>query len=128
MKYKTLIIAAALLTATITTNAQSLILKSSNGTDIPQKNIERHLDSILQHNKDIKVGLLAGGGAKGVAHVGVLKVLEEAGIKVDIVTGTSIGAIVGGLYAIGYTPQMMDSLFRTQDWIYLLGSSIQRRN
>jgi predicted acylesterase/phospholipase RssA len=50
-----------------------------------------------------KVGVvLSGGGAKGMAHIGVLKVLEKAGIPVDIVTGTSIGSIVGGLYAIGY--------------------------
>ena len=48
--------------------------------------------------------VLGGGGAKGVAHIGVLKVLEEAGIPIDIVAGTSMGAIVGGLYAIGYSP------------------------
>ena len=49
-----------------------------------------------------KVGVvLSGGGAKGMAHIGVLKVLEKAGIPVDIVTGTSMGSIVGGLYAIG---------------------------
>jgi NTE family protein len=51
-----------------------------------------------------KIGLvLSGGGAKGLAHVGVLKVLEEAGITPDYISGTSMGSIVGGLYAIGYT-------------------------
>lgn len=50
-----------------------------------------------------KVGLvLSGGGAKGAAHIGVLKVLEEAGIPIDYIAGTSMGSIVGGLYAIGY--------------------------
>lgn len=46
--------------------------------------------------------VLSGGGAKGMAHIGVLKVLERAGIPIDIITGTSMGSIVGGLYAIGY--------------------------
>ena len=65
-----------------------------------------------------KVGLvLGGGGAKGAAEVGVLKVLEEAGIPIDYIAGTSIGAIVGGLYAIGYDAADLDSLYRNQDWL-----------
>ena len=52
--------------------------------------------------------VLGGGGAKGAAHVGVLKVLEEAGVQPDIIVGTSIGAIVGGLYSIGYSAQQLD--------------------
>lgn len=68
-----------------------------------------------------KVGLvLSGGGAKGMAHIGALKVIEEAGIPIDYVVGTSMGSIIGGLYAIGYTPHQMDSLVRVQDWTYLL--------
>ena len=59
--------------------------------------------------------VLGGGGAKGAAHVGVLKVLEEAGVQPDIIVGTSIGAIVGGLYSIGYSAHQLDSLFSTQD-------------
>jgi NTE family protein len=52
-----------------------------------------------------KVGLvLSGGGAKGMAHIGVIRALEENGIPIDYIAGTSIGAIVGGLYAAGYTP------------------------
>ena len=47
--------------------------------------------------------VLSGGGAKGMAHIGALKVIEEAGIPIDYVVGTSMGAIVGGLYSIGYT-------------------------
>ncbi len=64
--------------------------------------------------------VLAGGGAKGVAHIGALKVIEEAGLPIDIIVGNSMGAIVGGLYSIGYTPEEMDSIVRTQDWIRLL--------
>ena len=60
--------------------------------------------------------VLCGGGAKGAAHIGVIKVLEETGVKVDMVVGTSIGGIVGGLYAMGYDSHKMDSLFRRVDW------------
>lgn len=68
-----------------------------------------------------KIGLaLGGGGAKGAAEVGVLKVLEEAGIHVDCIAGASIGAIVGGLYAAGYSAAELDSLFQTQEWFSLL--------
>ena len=64
-----------------------------------------------------RVGLvLSGGGAKGLAHVGVIKALEEHGIPIDYVAGTSIGAIVGGLYAIGYTPDQMIDEFESEDF------------
>ena len=64
--------------------------------------------------------VFSGGGAKGVAHVGALKVIEEAGIPVDIITGTSMGSIVGGLYSIGYRANVLDSIVRAQDWNTLL--------
>ena len=64
--------------------------------------------------------VLSGGGAKGVAHIGALKVIEKAGIPVDIIAGTSMGSLVGGLYAIGYDADMLDSLVRSMDWNYYL--------
>ncbi|MBP3762531.1 MAG: patatin-like phospholipase family protein [Bacteroidales bacterium] len=64
--------------------------------------------------------VLCGGGAKGAAHVGALKVIEEAGIPIDIVCGTSMGALIGGLYSIGWTPEEMDSVLRSQEWTTLL--------
>ena len=68
-----------------------------------------------------KVGLvLGGGGAKGAAEVGVLKVLEEAGVQVDYIVGTSIGSIVGGLYAAGYSASELETMFQTQEWLSLL--------
>ncbi len=74
-----------------------------------------------------KVGLvLSGGGAKGMAHIGALKVIEQAGIPIDYVVGTSMGSIIGGLYAIGYTPQQLDSLVRVQDWGFLLSDRTPR--
>ena len=79
-----------------------------------------------QHNDNTAVGrkkvavVLSGGGAKGMAHIGVLKVLEKAGIPVDIITGTSMGSIIGGLYAIGYNANALDSMVRVQDWSYVI--------
>ena len=68
-----------------------------------------------------KIGLvLGGGGAKGGAEVGVLKVLEEAGIRPDYIVGTSIGSIVGCLYAAGYTPTELEEMFTQQEWLSLL--------
>ncbi len=64
--------------------------------------------------------VLSGGGAKGTAHIGALRVIEEEGIPVDYVVGTSMGSIIGGLYALGYSPVEMDSLVRAQDWEWLL--------
>lgn len=67
-----------------------------------------------------KVALvLAGGGARGLAHIGVLKVIKELGIPVDIVTGTSMGAIIGSLYSIGYEPEEIDAIMSGTDWIDL---------
>lgn len=64
-----------------------------------------------------KLGLaLSGGGAKGLAHLGVIKVMEEAGLKPDYITGVSMGSIVGGMYAMGYTPDSIASMFRVYDW------------
>lgn len=74
-----------------------------------------------------KVGVvLSGGGAKGVAHIKALKVIEEAGIPIDYIVGTSMGSIVGGLYAIGYTPEQLDSMVRKQNWTFLLSDRIKR--
>ena len=74
-----------------------------------------------------KVGVvLSGGGAKGAAHVGVLKVLEENNIPIDYIVGTSMGAIVGGLYAIGYSAADLDSLIMAQDWNYVMSDRIPR--
>lgn len=72
--------------------------------------------SLGQENPRPKVGLvLSGGGAKGLAHIGVLKVIDSLGIKVDYVAGTSMGAIVGGLYASGYNAEQLDAIFSNVD-------------
>ena len=74
-----------------------------------------------------KIGLvLSGGGAKGFAHIGVLKVLEKAGVKIDYIGGTSMGAVVGGLYASGYNATQIDSIFEYTDFDELLKDYIPR--
>jgi NTE family protein len=79
--------------------------------------------------KDVKVGLvLSGGGAKGFAHVGVLKVLEEAGVRVDYIGGTSMGAIVGSMYASGYSAKEIDSLIRTFDFDKIMQDEVPRKS
>lgn len=74
--------------------------------------------------KNPKIGLsLAGGGAKGFAHVGVLKVLDSLGVKVDYISGTSMGAIVGGLYASGYTGKDIEKIVMDTDFYSLIRDS-----
>jgi NTE family protein len=77
--------------------------------------------------KPYRVGVvLSGGGAKGYAHVGALKVLEEAGIRVDYIGGASMGAIIGGLYAAGWQAQALDSILHTLDMTTLLQDQVPR--
>jgi NTE family protein len=79
--------------------------------------------------KDIKVGLvLSGGGAKGLAHIGALKTLDSLGVKVDYVAGTSMGAIVGSLYASGYSGKQLDSIFKDLDFEKLISDDIPRES
>ena len=84
-------------------------------------------NTFAQEQKRPKIGLvLSGGGAKGFAHVGVLRAIEEAGIKIDYIGGTSMGAVVGGLYATGYNASQIDSIFRTTNFDELLNDFIPR--
>ena len=74
-----------------------------------------------------KVGLvLSGGGAKGLAHIGVLKVIDSLGIKVDYVAGTSMGAVIGSLYASGYSGKQLDSIFKTVDFDAIINDNLPR--
>lgn len=90
-------------------------------------NLSAQQDSIPAGRKKVGV-VLSGGGAKGMAHIGVLKVLERAGIPVDVITGTSMGSIIGGLYAIGYNANSLDSVVRKQDWSYVITDKEDLRN
>ena len=79
--------------------------------------------------KKQKIGLvLSGGGAKGLAHIGVLKVIDSLGIKIDYIGGTSMGAIIGGMYASGYTGKQLDSVFKTLTIDDLVQDNIPRKS
>lgn len=70
--------------------------------------------------------VLSGGGARGAAHIGVLKVLEELRVPVDMVVGTSMGSIVGGLYATGWSPEDIESLLLKVDWAQIFSDRVER--
>ena len=70
--------------------------------------------------------VLSGGGAKGAAHVGVIRRIEELGIPVDLVLGTSMGGLIGGLYSLGYTPDQMDTIISSIDWKWALTDKLSR--
>jgi NTE family protein len=75
----------------------------------------------------LKIGLvLSGGGAKGFAHIGVLKVIDELGLKIDYVAGTSMGAIIGALYASGYSGNQLDSIFKNLNFDDVISDNLPR--
>lgn len=76
--------------------------------------------------KPPKIGLvLSGGGAKGLAHIGVIEALENAGIRPDYITGTSMGSIVGGLYALGYSTDQLKEIVYNTDWDRILNNQVE---
>jgi len=82
----------------------------------------------IEEADTLRVGLvLSGGGAKGVAHIGILKALEEAGVRIDYITGTSMGSLIGGLYAIGYTADQLSELAKTSNFVELFTENANRR-
>ncbi|MGL5426373.1 MAG: patatin-like phospholipase family protein, partial [Cetobacterium sp.] len=88
---------------------------------ILQKEIQvleaKKIEKFKEEEKQPKIGLvLSGGGAKGFAHIGVLKVLEENNIKIDYITGTSMGALIGALYSAGYTADQIEKLVLDINW------------
>ena len=72
--------------------------------------------------------VLCGGGAMGTIHIGALKVLEEAGIPIDMVTGTSMGSIIGGMYAVGYDADDIETIVNSMDWGDILRDRLSMRN
>lgn len=89
------------------------------------KELQAYMDSIRVHRPTVAL-VLSGGGAKGAAHTGVLSYIEKLDIPVDIVLGTSMGGLIGGLYSVGYTADQLDTLLREADWDLLLSDRIGR--
>ena len=84
------------------------------------------LNASLSAQQRPKVGLvLSGGGAKGMAHIGILKILEQAGIRPDYITGTSMGSIVGGLYATGYSASELEKIVKNINWDEVLTNKVR---
>ncbi|WP_299383587.1 patatin-like phospholipase family protein [uncultured Lacinutrix sp.] len=80
-----------------------------------------------ESSKEPKVGLvLSGGGAKGLAHIGALKIIDSLGVRIDYIAGTSMGAIIGSLYASGYSGKQLDSIFKNVDFDKILNDEIPR--
>lgn len=80
-----------------------------------------------QEKNEPKVGLvLSGGGAKGFAHIGVLKVIDSLGLKIDYIAGTSMGAVIGSLYASGYSGIQLEAMFNQQDFESLINDNVPR--
>ena len=113
-KFKILLI--PLVIATSVFSQQKIILK----TEYIQKQLPFHLTQKIPAPQPKVALALSGGGARGIAQIGVLKALEEKKIPVDVIVGTSMGSIIGGLYAAGYSVNTLDSIARTADWNYLL--------
>src|SRR5580704_3423233 len=76
-----------------------------------------------------KIGLtLSGGGAKGLAHIGILKAIDSAGLKIDYITGTSMGSIIGALYAVGYSADSIVHITSHIDWDLILSNQSSMRS
>ncbi|MDT8347638.1 MAG: patatin-like phospholipase family protein, partial [Flavobacteriaceae bacterium] len=84
-------------------------------------------NSLIAQEKPKKIGLvLSGGGAKGLAHIGVLKIIDSLDIPIDYVAGTSMGAIIGGLYASGYSGKQLDSIFKNTNFPSVMTDQLNR--
>ena len=98
---------------------------SSQYTQLRVDAIHPRMDSIRRHRPTVAL-VLSGGGAKGAAHVGVIRYLESIGMPVDIVIGTSMGGLIGAMYSLGYRGERMDSIIRNMDWDLALSDRIPR--
>ena len=85
--------------------------------------VRERMDSIRRYRPTVGLAL-AGGGARGMAHLGVIRYIEEQGIPVDVIAGTSMGALVGGLYAMGYNWKQLDSIVRSINWPVMMSDKI----
>ena len=110
---------------TLSLGAAAQILPSANpaADSASFAKVRARMDSIRQYRPTVGL-VLAGGGARGLAHLGIIKYMEELGIPVDLVTGTSMGGLVGGMYALGYKHDQLDSLIRAINWPVMMSDNV----
>ena len=90
------------------------------------RQMRERMDQIRQYRPTVAL-VLSGGGAKGLAHIGVIRYVESLGIPVDMVLGTSMGGLVGGLYALGYDVDQMEEIVRSIDWNWVFTDKVSRK-
>lgn len=112
-----------LLAGTFTVSARGIDPKADSAA---VASMRQRMDEIRRYRPTVAL-VLSGGGAKGAAHIGVIDYIESLGIPVDMVLGTSMGGLIGGLYALGYTPGQMDSLVRSMDWDWVMTDKLSRK-
>ena len=93
------------------------------GDSIAFARVRARMDSIRQYRPTVAL-VLGGGGARGMAHLGVLRYMEELGIPVDLIGGTSMGGLIAGLYSFGYGQEYLDSLVRAIDWSVMMSDRV----
>ena len=122
---KRLIALLSLVVLSVGANAQILPSSHPEADSVAFAKVRARMDSIRRYRPTVGL-VLAGGGARGLAHLGVIKYMEELGIPVDVVTGTSMGGLVGGLYALGYRHDQLDSLVRSIEWPVMMSDDIPK--
>lgn len=132
--FKTICIASLLCTVPAVSSAQSFANNLAAASVDPVSDsiaisrVRARLDSIRRtENRPTVAVVLSGGGAKGAAYIGILRYMEELGIPVDYVCGTSMGGLVGGLYALGYDSHELETIFTTVDWHETMSDDIDMK-
>ena len=123
MKKLTALLALFLSISVLAQNGLNMPSVDPVGDSLAILRVRARMDSIRQHRPTVAV-VLAGGGALGMAHLGVLRYMEEQGIPVDLIGGTSMGGLVSGLYSLGYGERYLDSLVRSIDWTVMMSDKI----
>ena len=119
------LVSGALSLAALAQNANGLVMPSVDpvADSLAIARVRARMDSIRQHRPTVAV-ILGGGGARGMAHIGVLRYMEEQGIPVDMIGGTSMGGLVAGLYSLGYDANYLDSLVQDIDWSVMMSDKV----
>ena len=125
MTLKSILLSICVCLPTVLAAQHRIIAPSVNPTEdsLAVVRVRAKMDSIRQYRPTVAV-VLGGGGARGMAHLGVLRYLEEMGIPVDLVGGTSMGGLVSGLYSLGFGAEYLDSLVRAIDWTVMMSDKI----